>query len=99
MAILNRFSANLLYCDSTHYVASHCGISWRFQARDSGNRAIRDSRFCAAKLHSLIHSLKPTLFQCHFSLLRFEPECTAVAAMRLQIQKYPHYCREFHDQL
>ena len=22
---------------------------WRFQARDSGNRAIRDSRFCAAK--------------------------------------------------
>ena len=23
---------------------------WRFQARDSGNRAIRDSRFCAAKL-------------------------------------------------
>ena len=26
---------------------------WRFQARDSGNRAIRDSRFCAAKQVSL----------------------------------------------
>ena len=24
-------------------------LNWRFQARDSGNRAIRDSRFCAAK--------------------------------------------------
>ena len=52
MAILNRFSAILLYCDSTHFFASRCGIFWRFQACDSGNRAIRDSRFCAAKLGS-----------------------------------------------
>ena len=26
MAILNRFSAIILYCDSTHVFASHCGI-------------------------------------------------------------------------
>ena len=125
MAILNRFSAILLYCDSTHFFASRCGISGdsrpalgktvcrtklprkaliskrkmvpkttrnfpeKFKAlfccvesltgtilkyftansrtksnifsrresagmatltRDSGNRAVRDSRFCAAKL-------------------------------------------------
>ena len=47
MAILNRCSAILLYCDSAHCLASGCGISGDFQARDSGNRAIRDSRFCA----------------------------------------------------
>ena len=45
MAILNRFSAILLYCDSTHYFASRCGISGdsgpailgivRFAIRDS----------------------------------------------------------------
>ena len=27
LAILNRFSAILFYCDSTHFCASHCGIS------------------------------------------------------------------------
>ena len=45
MAILNRFSAILLYCDSTHFFASRCGISGdsgpailgivRFAIRDS----------------------------------------------------------------
>ena len=45
MAILNRFSAILLYCDSTHFSASRCGISGdsgpailgivRFAIRDS----------------------------------------------------------------
>ena len=45
MAILNRFSAILLYCDSTHFLASRCGIAGdprpailgivRFAIRDS----------------------------------------------------------------
>ena len=52
MAILNRLSAILLYCDSTHFVllaAEFLAIPGD-QASDSGNRAIRDSRFCAAKV-------------------------------------------------
>ena len=48
MAILNRFSAILLYCDLTLFCFSLRNLG-RFQARDSGNRAIHDSRFCAAK--------------------------------------------------
>ena len=44
MAILNRFSAILLYCDSTHFFSSRCGMSgdsrpalgiMRFAIRDS----------------------------------------------------------------
>ena len=42
MAILNRFSAILLYCDSSHLFASRCGIS--------GDSRLRDSRFCAVKV-------------------------------------------------
>ena len=42
MAILNRFSAIRLYCDSTRFLLLAVEF-WRFQARDSGNRAIRDS--------------------------------------------------------
>ena len=49
MAILNRLTAILLYCDSTFFGFSLQSF-WRFQARDSGNCAIRDSRFCAAKV-------------------------------------------------
>ena len=49
MAILNRFSTTLHCCDSTHFCCFSLRNFWRFQARDSGNRAIRDSRFCAAK--------------------------------------------------
>ena len=38
------------YCDSTHLFASRCGISGDSrQGTDSGNRAVRDSRFCAAE--------------------------------------------------
>ena len=48
MAILNRFSTILLYCDSTLFLFLAANF-WRFQARDSWNHAIRDSRFCAAK--------------------------------------------------
>ena len=58
MAILNRFSAILLYCDSTHLlllVAENLAIL----SRDSGNRAFRDSRFCASKV------LRPNLQQDH----------------------------------
>ena len=47
MAILNRFLRfMLLRFDSVF--ASHCEIFCRFHARDSGNRAICDLRFCAA---------------------------------------------------
>ena len=47
MAILNRFSAILLFCDSTHFCFSLQNF-WQFQAGDSGNCAVRDSRFYAA---------------------------------------------------
>ena len=44
MAILNRFSAILLYCDSTHVCASRCGISGDFSAILGIVRfAVRDS--------------------------------------------------------
>ena len=52
MAILNRFSAILLYFDSTHFLflAAEFLKIRRFQACDSGNRAIRNvplsSRMC-----------------------------------------------------
>ena len=57
MAIPNRFSVILLCCDSTHFLLL-AGISAdsfdsQFLARNFGNRAIRDSRFCAAKLRTL----------------------------------------------
>ena len=52
MAILNRFSAILLYCDSTHFFAFRCGISGdsrpailgivRFSIRDSVPLVARD---------------------------------------------------------
>ena len=47
MAILNRFSAILLYCDSTLFCFSLQNF-WRFKASNSWNRAIHDSRFCAS---------------------------------------------------
>ena len=45
MAILNRFSAILLYCDSTHFSASRCGISGDSRPAILGivRSAIRDS--------------------------------------------------------
>ena len=48
MAILNRFSAILVYCDSAQFVlllaAEFLAIPVQgVQARDSGNRAIRNS--------------------------------------------------------
>ena len=49
MVILNRFSAILICCDSTHFLLLSLRNFWQFQTYDSGNRAIRNSRFCAAK--------------------------------------------------
>ena len=45
MAILNRFPAILLYCDSTHLFASRCGISGDSRPEILGivRFAIRDS--------------------------------------------------------
>ena len=45
MAILNRFSAILLYCGSTHFFASRCGISGDSRLAILGivRFAIRDS--------------------------------------------------------
>ena len=37
-----------LSCDSTHFLL----LAAAFLARDSGNRAILDSRFCAAKVQN-----------------------------------------------
>ena len=55
MAILNQFSAILLYFDSTHFFASRCGISGdsrpailgivRFAIRESGPLSSRAPRF------------------------------------------------------
>ena len=53
MAILNRISVVLLYCASTHFLL----LAAEFQARESGNRAIRDSRFSAAKV-KIVHLLR-----------------------------------------
>ena len=50
MAILNRFSAILLDCDSVLFFCLSLRNFRRLQARDSGNRAIRGSRFCAANV-------------------------------------------------
>ena len=62
MAILNRFSVILLSCDATQVLASHCGISGDSRPAILGivRFAIRDSRFCAAKLMSndnMLHGL------------------------------------------
>ena len=49
-----RFDSESIFCDSTflRFDSLFCFSLrnfWRFQARDSGNCAILDSRFCAAK--------------------------------------------------
>ena len=49
MAILNRFSAIPLYCDSTRFSLFLAAEFLAIPRPRSGNRAIRDSRFCAAK--------------------------------------------------
>ena len=43
LAILCRFVTIPFHCDNTHFSASCCGNVWRYLARDSGKRAIRDS--------------------------------------------------------
>ena len=49
MAILNQFSAILLLFRFDSLFCFSLRNLWRFQARDSRNHAICDSRFCAAK--------------------------------------------------
>ena len=73
MAILNRFSTILLYCDSALLlllVAEFLAIPG--PGRDSGNRAVCDLRFCAAKVRAprirnsrTVHKrLDPELVKC-----------------------------------
>ena len=56
MAILNRFSAILLCCDSTHFLGFSLRIPGDSRPGTLGIvRFVRGSRFCAAKVEDIVH--------------------------------------------
>ena len=74
MAILNRFSFILLFCDSTHLFCFWLQNLWRLQAHDSGNRAIRDSMPLRLGYTGKRGS-RPFLSCFHASFFPFRPLC------------------------
>ena len=78
MAILNRFPAILLYCDSTRFFASRCGISG-----DSGPAILGIVRFATRDSVPLSSDLSGIVSVCS------RTECTAVAAKQLRLLTRP----------